>query len=90
MKIKFEVIPHKNQRYNTLGDYFIVDNTCVIRTSKLGNKRYEFLVLLHEFIEWFLTSIKKIPEKKIYAYDVAFEKRVKGVNLKKLMSLETN
>jgi len=74
-------IPHKYQRYNTLGDYQKVDYAdgagtlqgagVLITVSQLGDWRYEFLIALHEFIEEALTRHRGIAEPDIMAFDLA-------------------
>jgi hypothetical protein len=78
-KITIKVIPHKKQRYPkiSVGDYYKKGDKWIICTSKLGDTRYEFLVLLHEFIEWYLTQHRKIREPKIMKWDIEFEKKRK-------------
>lgn len=72
-KIIFDVIPHKKQRYQTCGDYFEKGGDTHIRVSKM-NAKHEFLVLIHELIEWFLIKLKGISIKEIDAFDIQFEK----------------
>ncbi len=76
-KIVIESVPHKNQRYPTVGDWFErkgVQRFCV---SKMPDWRWEFLVVIHELIEWALCRHEGIPEKPITAFDEQFEKKRK-------------
>lgn len=79
-KIFCNAIPHKDQRYDTVGDYY----SAILRYH--GDKRktqhffisktsadYEFLVLIHEMIEWYLTQKRGIKEKDITNFDLMFE-----------------
>lgn len=79
-KITIDFIPHNTQRYETVGDYFFYPNgELVIRVSKLGDKRMELLVAVHELLEVILTENRGIPEQDIMAFDMKFEKeRVEG------------
>ncbi len=79
--ITFKAIPHKEHRYETVGDYFkCQENGMQFRVSKM-NEDYEFLVLLHEFIEWFLVNKAGIKVKDIDTFDINFEKeREKGLH----------
>lgn len=63
-------IPHGEQRYPTLGDYWIAkDGAVYVAVSKMPDWRYEFLIALHEFIEEALTRHRGIPEPEIMAFD---------------------
>jgi hypothetical protein len=66
-------IPHKNHRYVTCGDYFKEGKYWQVVTSKT-NADMEFLVLIHEMIELYLTQKRGIAEPKIKAFDEMFEK----------------
>lgn len=78
--INLKVIPHSEQRYNTVGDYWVSDDgTIQVRISELGDYRYEFLVALHELVELLLCKRAKIDFAKIDEFDIAFEaNRVPG------------
>lgn len=71
-KIEMEVIPHQEQRYDTLGDYWVTeDGTWHFRVSDLGDWRYNFSVLLHEFIEVALLTHKGVTEPEVLAFDLS-------------------
>ncbi len=75
MRIEFKVIPHEQQRYPTVGDYWLDENgVWQFRVSDMGNPIYEKAVLLHEFIEWSLTQQRGISEESISEFDIEFEK----------------
>lgn len=64
-------IPHGEQRYSTLGDYWTAkDGSTYIAVSQMPDWRYEFLIALHEFIEEALTRHRGIPEPDIMKFDV--------------------
>lgn len=71
-KIVFDVIPHKKQRYPTSGDYYKKNGELHIRVSKM-NSKHEFLIFIHELIEWFLIDQKGIPIKSIDDFDILYE-----------------
>lgn len=74
MAINFKTIPHEEQRYDTVGDYFKGDdNIWEFRVSKMENENYEFLVFIHELVEWYLTQKKGITEESISEFDDKFE-----------------
>ena len=70
-KIVMEVIPHQEHRYDTLGDYWQDGDTLHFRTSDLGDWRYNFSVLLHEFVEYAVLLHKGVPEADVLAFDLA-------------------
>ena len=70
--IVMKVIHHSEQRYDTLGDYLIdPDGTWQFRVSDLGDWRYNFSVLLHEFIEFALITHKGVSEEEVTEFDNA-------------------
>ena len=71
--IHSEVIDHKAQRYDTCGDYYEQRGEILFRISKLENWRYEYLILLHELIEWGLTKHQGISIDSIDQFDIKFE-----------------
>lgn len=72
MELDIKTINHNEQRYNTVGDYYDEDNIIKFRISKT-NDDYEFLVLIHELVEWYLTKKHGIIETDIKAFDELFE-----------------
>jgi hypothetical protein len=80
MKIDAETIPMKKQRYITVGDYFeSPKNEWHFRISQMKDWRFEFLVLLHELIEWALCKYRGITEPDIKKFDEMFEaERLQG------------
>jgi len=82
MLIDFKVIPHKKQRYDTVGDYFrgemIVGRVHIpfwdFRISRMKDKRYPVLVFLHEIIEFMLVRLAGIKMKDIDRFDREYER----------------
>jgi len=73
MLINWQVIPHSEQRYETCGDYW-EDGSCIyFRTSKLSNPKHDWLLFLHEFVEYFLCKFADVAIKDIDAFDLAYE-----------------
>ena len=67
--IRYKTIPHKEQRYDTCGDYWLTKKgDWEIRVSDMGED-YEFLVLVHELIEFYLTQKRGIAEEDITYFD---------------------
>lgn len=74
-KIVMQVIPHAQQRYDTAGDYWIdPDGTWQFRVSDLGDWRYNFSVLLHEFVEFAVLTHRGIPEERVLDFDLSVPK----------------
>jgi hypothetical protein len=75
MTIHIETIPHHQQRYPTVGDYWEEDGgTEQVRVSELPDWRYEALIAVHEMVEMILTKHRNISEEMISAFDIAFER----------------
>ena len=72
--IDIKVIPHSEQRYPTVGDYWNDGEHIRFRVSKMGDWRYEFLVAFHELIEWSLCKQRHITIPSIDAFDKAYER----------------
>jgi hypothetical protein len=67
-------IAQDEHRYPTVGDYWDAeDGTLEVRVTDLGDRRYEFLIALHELIERELCRTRGIAEPVIMAFDVAYE-----------------
>lgn len=72
--INIKVIPHSEQRYETVGDYWDDENGVKqIRVSE-STPHYEFLVAIHELIEAYLVASKGIKIEDIDTFDKEFEK----------------
>lgn len=67
-------VPHKHQRYDTVGDYVKRrDGITEFRISELGDDRMESLVAIHEIIEQVLCKHKGISIDQIDAFDMSFK-----------------
>lgn len=79
-RITIDTIPHTLQRYETVGNYFEEAGVTFFEVSEMNNGDYEFLVALHEVIEYFLVKKSGIRLEDVDAFDLAFEnERVNGV-----------
>ncbi len=79
LKINIETIPHNEQRYPTVGDWWFRDGIddgkiLEIRVSEMNNWKYEFLVAMHEAIETMLCLDRGISEESVSDFDIQFEK----------------
>lgn len=74
--IHIKSIPHSEQRYETVGDYWVDEHNGVqeVRVSDVGNPDYEFLVAMHELVELYICRHRCISEESISAFDEEFEK----------------
>lgn len=81
-EILIRVIPHQEHRYSTTGDYYEVEGgKWVIEVSEIGDARYEFLVALHELVEWFLLWLRGVKEEEVRAFDEWWEEEAKKGNV---------
>jgi len=78
LKVVLASIPHKNQRYETVGDWW--ENSSYpfrqswdIRVSEMEDWRYELLVAVHELVEMALCKHRGIKEKDVSDFDMEFE-----------------
>ena len=74
-EIQLRTVPHKSQRYPTVGDYFEdISRRAQFRVSDMRNPDYEFLVMVHELIEWYLCRRAGVKIEEIDAFDMKFER----------------
>lgn len=66
-------VPHRKQRYETVGDW-IPGDPVKIQVSRMKDERYVFLVALHEMIEYELCRMNGITDSKVVEFDTNFEK----------------
>jgi hypothetical protein len=72
MDYKIEVLD--KMRYPTCGDYYkLEDNLTKIEIKKQLNEDYEFLIMVHELIEEYITRKRGITEQSITNFDLAWE-----------------
>ena len=71
MEISIKTIPHNQQRYETVGDYWWENGNLQIRVSDMGNQDFEYLVAEHELKEAYLCKKRGIKEPDIMAFDIA-------------------
>lgn len=74
MKIIIETIPHDQQRYPTVGDwYYEEDGTLRVKVSELGNPVWNTLVYLHELVEVELCKHAAVSQHDVDNFDMKFE-----------------
>ena len=72
--INLKIIPHNEQRYPTVGDWWTDDNDIwQIRVSKLSDWRYEFLVFFHEVLEMAYCKWNNISQSDVDLFDIEYE-----------------
>lgn len=81
MNITIKTIPHSQQRYPTVGDWWFDHGNIEIRVSKMSDWRYEFLVGLHELVEVAFCKWLGISQKAVDRFDMTFEKKRQPGNL---------
>jgi hypothetical protein len=73
-EISIKFVEHKQQRYNTAGDYRMEDGVLKITISKTDKSLYNLLILVHELIEIVLVIKNGISFRAIDNFDFKFEK----------------
>ena len=75
MLVVLSTIPHKHQRYPTVGDWLTDgrDHLRHIRVSEMGKEDYHFLVAIHELIEAWLCIKRGISQDAVDEFDRKFE-----------------
>lgn len=71
--IHIKTIPHENQAYETVGNYRDLEGGLLVEVSEMNNPDYEFLVIIHELVEWYLTRKRGISDEQIVSFDKRFE-----------------
>ena len=72
LDLEAKTIPHSEQRYDTVGDYFRHNGSTHFRVSEMQNWRFEFLIFFHEFVEWALCQDQGISNATIDRFDMGF------------------
>lgn len=74
LKIDIKTIPHSQQRYETVGDwYYTADGTWVFRISDLSSWRMELAVAVHELVECALCRHAGIQQVEVDQFDMVYE-----------------
>jgi hypothetical protein len=76
LNINIQTIPHDEQRYETVGDYWMgTDAVMQFRVSEMDNWRFELAIAVHELVEWGLVKLAGVSLDEIDDFDKAFEAR---------------
>ncbi len=82
MEVVIKTIPHKDHRYETVGDYWEDENGVLqIRVSEMKNEMFNGMVAVHELVEFLLCRKNGVSEEAITKFDIAFEKKRKKGNV---------
>jgi len=73
VEITIRVIDHKDQRYETCGDWQFTDYGLLITVSKMGDFRKEMCVAVHELCEVLMCMHKGISQHDVDKFDMAYE-----------------
>lgn len=74
LNIEIKTIPHKEQRYDTVGDWYEEDGIQKFRVSDLGDYRMEAMIAIHELVEQVLCKAGNIPQQVVDEFDTVYEK----------------
>lgn len=72
LNIDVKTIPHNEQRYDTVGDWFDRDGTCHFRISDCKNRKYEWMIAIHEMVERMLCEVNGVSQESVDAFDVSY------------------
>jgi hypothetical protein len=74
LSIEIKTIPHSQQRYETVGDWFYTPNGAWhFHVSDLDDWRMEIAVAVHELIECMLCRFEGITQVEVDDFDMAYE-----------------
>jgi hypothetical protein len=73
LDIEIKTIPHGQQRYETVGDWFEANGRTCIRISDCRNKKYEYMLAIHELVEKALCEWQGITMKDVDKFDFSYK-----------------
>jgi hypothetical protein len=69
--VELKIIPHRTQRYDTLGDWtYSTNGTLCIYASETNVAAYNWALLLHELVEAWLCRQNGITVEEVDAWDL--------------------
>lgn len=74
MLVYAEAIPHKAQRYETVGDWQLLPGGIHVSVSDTHSKLSNQLVALHEIVEAILCEAKGVSQEDVDRFDMAYER----------------
>lgn len=75
INVDIKTIPQHLQRYDTVGDWYVDEGILYIRVSDMGDKDFENLVAIHEYVEAILCIQRGIKEKDVTEFDIWYEQQ---------------
>lgn len=73
ISIQIETIPHRDQRYDTCGDWWMSPAArWHVRVSRMDNWKFEMLVAVHELVEMTLCYVADVPQGVIDEFDINY------------------
>ena len=72
--MQFKIIPYSEMRYPTCGDYYHDRNGWHFVSAELSKRRYSWLILIHEFVEFLLCKLTFVDVDDIDRWDIAYER----------------
>lgn len=73
--IDIQFIPHEEQRYNTIGDWWVDERGALhIRVTSLPHVGSMVAIAAHELVEWWLCQLAGITQTEVDAFDIEWEK----------------
>jgi hypothetical protein len=72
LSIDVQTIPHKEQRYDTAGDWFDVEGKYYFKISDCRNKKYEWLLAIHEIVERALCDVNGVSADAVDKFDTRY------------------
>lgn len=72
LRLDVKTIPHKDQRYDTAGDWYDENGTFHFRISDCKNRKYEWLLAIHEIMERALCDVNGVSADAVDKFDKNF------------------
>jgi len=69
-QIVIDFIPHRQQRYRTVGDWFFDGDVLRINASATPDERHQQLVAVHELVEALTCNVDGVTQEAVDAFDM--------------------
>jgi hypothetical protein len=69
--VLLSAVPHAQQRYDTVGDWYLEPSALVVTVSQELPRKEQFLVAIHELVEAFLCECDEINAAEVDDFDMA-------------------
>jgi len=74
MQFILRTVPKEELRYPAVGDWIPREDGGEIQVLKIGNEDYEFLVMVHELVEYYLCYRRGITDEEVCKFDKEYAK----------------